>query len=41
MIPLAYRTCELGAISNIVEQAIHRFNKWIVAVQCNILIDIF
>ena len=27
MIPLAERTCESGAISNIFEQAIHRFNK--------------
>ena len=27
MIPLAERTCESGAISNIFQQAIHRFNK--------------
>ena len=40
MIPLAYRTSESGGISIIFEQVIHRFNKSIVAVQCNFLTDI-
>ena len=41
MTPLAERTSEPIAISNIFEQAIHRFSNWIRAVQCNFLTDIF
>ena len=37
---LVQRTSELGAISIIFEQAIHRFSNWIRAVQCTFLTDI-
>ena len=41
MTPIAKRTSESGAITNIFEQAIHRLSKWIGAVQCNFLTDMF
>ena len=41
MTPVAQRTSESGAISNIFKQAIHLFSQWIRVAQCSFLTDIF